>query len=66
MSIFEELESPRRDEGAVAIEDDHRQIAATVDVDAVVSVAGDSGDPTQLDALWQLSPAFDHVVRERP
>ena len=58
----EQAFAPAREEIAVAVEHDHRMLAAVEDIDAVLAVDGDRGDVVERPAVRQLRPVLDHAV----
>jgi len=54
--------APGAQEVSVAVEHDHRVLAAVERIDAVLAVHRHRGDVLELPALGQLAPAFDHPV----
>src|SRR5262249_54029705 len=53
---------PGPDEVALAVEDDHRVLAAVEAVDAVLAIDRDRGDVLELPSFRQLRPVLDHAV----
>jgi hypothetical protein len=50
------------DEIAVAVEHDHRMLAAIEDVDAVLAVDADGSDVGELPAVRQFCPVLHHAI----
>jgi hypothetical protein len=53
----------RAQEVSVAVEYDHRMLAAIEDVDVVVPVDADVADLLERPARWELRPVLDGLVR---
>src|SRR6185503_1091333 len=62
MRARERALSPRPDEVALTVEDDHRVLAAVEAVDAVLAVHRDGGHVLELPPFRQLGPVLDHAV----
>ena len=62
VGIFDDVFAPGGEEVAVAVEDDEGMLAARVDEDAVLGVAGDRGYPAELPPCGQFGPVFDYFV----
>src|ERR1700760_4665722 len=58
----EQAFAPALDKIAVAVEHDHRVLAAIKDVDAVLAIDADRGDVGELPAVRQLRPVLHHAV----
>src|SRR6185503_18322530 len=54
--------APRADEVALAVEHDHRVLAAVEYVDPVLAVHRDGGDVLEFPALGQLRPVLEHAI----
>ena len=66
VSTAENSFSPRLDEIAVLVEDDHRVVAPAEDVHVVLGVSHDAGHLPPADSGRRLLPAYNHFVRELP
>src|SRR5262249_51848342 len=64
--VAEALASPRGEEVAVAVEDQHRRILPLVEVDAVLRVHRHVADEPEPPARRQRAPGADDVVDEVP
>ncbi len=54
--------APALDEGAVAIEYDHRVLAAIEHIDPILAVDRDRGDVAQVPSVGELGPVLDHPI----
>src|SRR5262249_5447050 len=59
---FEILIAPGTHELAVALEDEHRVLAAVADVDAVARVGRYCGDRAERNVIGQLRPSGDRLI----
>ena len=66
VSTAEHTLSPRLDEVAVLVEDDHRVVAPAEDVHVVLGVGDDARHFPPADPGRRLLPADNHFVRELP
>ena len=62
VGVLDDIFTPGGEEVAVAIEDDEGMLAARVDKDAVLRIAGDRGYPAELPPCGQFCPVFDYFV----